>query len=62
LSSNTRRRTILNDFVIRVVASITNQSREGNHGRESTPGRDNVGPWVGYRLAGGLTRYETPVH
>jgi hypothetical protein len=26
-SSNTRRRTILNDFVIRVVASITNQSR-----------------------------------
>jgi len=27
LSSNTRRRTILNDFVIRVVASITNQSR-----------------------------------
>jgi len=27
LSSNTRRSTILNDFVIRVVASITNQSR-----------------------------------
>jgi len=26
-ASNTRRRTILNDFVIRVVASITNQSR-----------------------------------
>jgi len=28
LSSNTRRRTIVNDFVIRVVASITNQSRK----------------------------------
>jgi hypothetical protein len=27
LSSSTRRSTILNDFVIRVVASITNQSR-----------------------------------
>jgi len=30
LSSNTRRRTILNDFVIRVVASITNQSRRAD--------------------------------
>jgi hypothetical protein len=27
----------LNDFVIRVVASITNQSQGGNHGRESMP-------------------------
>jgi hypothetical protein len=47
LSSNTRRSTILNDFVIRVVASITNQSQGGDHGRESMPGRDNPGPRVG---------------
>ena len=36
----------MNDFVIRVVASITNQSQGGNHGRESTPDRDNPGPGV----------------
>ena len=34
----------MNDFVIHVVASITNQSQGGNHDRESTPGRDNHGP------------------
>ena len=56
LSINTHRSTILNDFVIRVVASITNQSR--NRPRDfasravaspsaawgqSTNPRDNVG-------------------
>ena len=57
LSSNTRRRTILNDFVIRVVASITNQSRNRpRHSasrpvaspsaawRQCTIPRDNLGP------------------
>jgi hypothetical protein len=42
----------LNDFVIRVVASITNQSRGGNHARESTPGRDNPGPGSWARIGG----------
>ncbi|MEI6239675.1 MAG: hypothetical protein WCR51_04760 [Planctomycetia bacterium] len=55
LSSNTRRRTILNDFVIRVVASITNQSRGGDHGRESTADRDKVGPGVESRRQRPLT-------
>ena len=45
-----------------VGAEIANQWRGGNHGRESTPGRDNPGPHAGQRLAGGLTLYETPVH
>jgi len=27
-----------------VGAEIANQWQGGNHGRESTPGRDNVGP------------------
>jgi hypothetical protein len=56
LSSNTRRRTILNDFVIRVVASITNQSRNrprhsasravaspSDAWRQCTIPRDNLG-------------------
>jgi hypothetical protein len=57
LSSNTRKGTILNDFVICVVASITNQSRNRpRHSassavasppaawRQCTNPRDNLGP------------------
>ena len=58
LSSNTRRRTILNDFVIRVVASITNQSRGGSHGGESTPCRDNPGHGSRGRIGRELNQHQ----